>query len=99
MRVGLRRAGDRCYIYLECAGSAQNARAFRNRGASGEHIVHDQDLPASDLLRPDHGDCPTDIFAPPCEPGLRLGFAPPFQNSECSPSRAWLANRQAGNIV
>jgi hypothetical protein len=30
---------------------------------------------------------------------LRLGFAPPFQDSECSPSRAWLANRQAGNIV
>ena len=81
-RVGLqgaRHSGDK---YFRCARPAQNSRALRNRSAGGEDIVHQQDLSASDCLRPGHCKRTPDVFAALMtrESGLGLGFATSLQN-------------------
>jgi hypothetical protein len=60
----------------------ENLRAFTEGRAGGEHIVHKENPPAFQFMRPGHPECPPDVLQPLSAVQTRLWLGPVFSKEK-----------------
>jgi hypothetical protein len=76
------RSGNRQSVHGRRSALFEHLRAFAEGRAGGEYIVHKENPPAFQFMRPGHMECAPDILQPLTAVQTRLGLGPVFSKEK-----------------